>query len=121
MEEIYWLQRLGNLNTAMWSIFIIDIICLIVSLSAFFVFYDSEYNEKEFKFTKKVLKWIAPIAFVTLCGGVFIPTTNEMYAIYGIGGTIDYLKENETAKQLPDKVINALDKWIDRLNEDGNK
>lgn len=41
-----------------------------------------------------------------------------MYMIYGVGGTIDYLKDNETAKQLPDKVIVALDKYIDSLNED---
>lgn len=41
-----------------------------------------------------------------------------MYLIYGVGGTIDYLKDNETAKQLPDKVVIALDKYIDSLNED---
>ena len=37
--------------------------------------------------------------------------------IYGIGGTIDYIKSNETAKQLPDKCIKALDKLVDNLNE----
>lgn len=121
MEEIYWLQRLGSINTAMWVIFIFASICLIISFVSFLCFYESQYMDFEFKLAKKALKWLAPIVFVTLCGGIFIPTTKEMYAIYGIGGTIDYLKENEIAKQLPDKVINALDKWIDGLNEDNEK
>lgn len=33
-------------------------------------------------------------------------------------GTIDYVKSNETAKQLPDKCVKALDKWVDNLNEE---
>ena len=48
----------------------------------------------------------------------FIPTTNETLMIYGIGGTIDYIKSNDTAKQLPDKCIKALDKWADNINEE---
>lgn len=34
--------------------------------------------------------------------------------IYGVGGTIDYIKENHTAKQLPDKYIKILNKWTDK-------
>ena len=33
--------------------------------------------------------------------------------IYGVGSTIDYIKENPTAKQLPDKWVKILDKWVD--------
>ncbi|EXZ39654.1 putative membrane protein [Bacteroides fragilis str. 1007-1-F  len=38
----------------------------------------------------------------------------------GIGGTIDYIRQNETAKQLPDKCIKALDLFMDKVIEDGN-
>ena len=58
--------------------------------------------------------------FVTIIVGLinfFIPTTNETLIIYGIGGTLDYIKSNETAKQLPDKYIKTLNKWVDNLNE----
>ena len=44
--------------------------------------------------------------------------TNEALMIYCVGGTIDYVKSNKTAKQLPDKCIKALDKWVDNLNEE---
>ena len=59
--------------------------------------------------------------FVTIIAcliNLFIPTTNEALMVYGIGGTIDYIESNETAKQLPDKCIKALDKWVDNLNEE---
>ena len=48
--------------------------------------------------------------FVSVLINLFIPTTNQALLIYGVGGTIDYIKSNDTAKQLPDKCIKALDK-----------
>ena len=32
-----------------------------------------------------------------------------------------YIKSNDTAKQLPDKCINALDKWVDSYVKEENK
>ena len=49
---------------------------------------------------------------------VFIPTTKEMLLIYGVGGTIDYIKSNDTAKELPDKAVKALDKYLDEISKD---
>ena len=57
------------------------------------------------------------IIFASLLLSVFIPSKGELYMIYGLGNTIDYLKENPTAKQLPDKCIKAIDKWADNLKE----
>ena len=127
MEEIYWLQRLGSINTLMWVVFIISIIAFIIALIFFVYTHDDDLwldmdNQKYYKIlcikSMKTLIWIVSISCL---GGIFIPTTKEAYMIYGIGGTIDYLKENETAKQLPDKVIKALDNWIDGLSEDKEK
>ena len=61
--------------------------------------------------------------FVTIIVGLinfFIQTTNEALMVYGIGGTIDYIKSNKTAKQLPDKCIKALDKWVENLKKEEN-
>ena len=39
--------------------------------------------------------------------------------IIGIGGTIEYLKSNDTANKLPDKVIMAIDKlFYDTIEEE---
>ena len=47
-----------------------------------------------------------------MIGNIFIPDKKTLYVIYDIGGTLDYLKENKTAKQIPDKAILALDKYL---------
>ena len=47
--------------------------------------------------------------------------TNESLMIYCVGGTIDYVKSNKTAKQLPDKCVKALDKYLDNLTKEENQ
>ena len=46
---------------------------------------------------------------------VFVPTTNEMYTIIGIGGTYEYLKDNKDIKEIPDNTIKALKIWSENL------
>lgn len=59
--------------------------------------------------------------FVSVFINFFIPTTNQALLIYGAGGTIDYIKSNGTAKQLPDKCVKALDKYLDNINKEEEK
>lgn len=54
-----------------------------------------------------------PLFLIFLIGNTFIPTTKEAYLIYGVGGTIDYLRSDQTAKQIPHKV--AVDKYLEEL------
>ena len=61
------------------------------------------------------------VTLVLIVINIFIPTKNDALLIYGVGGTIDYIKSNDTAKQLPDKCVKALDKWVDSLNEDNKQ
>ena len=62
---------------------------------------------------------IATLVLIVI--NIFIPTTNEALLIYGVGGTIDYIKSNNTAKQLPDKCVKALDKYLDNINKEEEK
>ena len=48
-----------------------------------------------------------------------MPSQKNLLIIYGVGGTIDYLKENKDANKIPDKCVKALDKYLDdALKED---
>lgn len=58
-------------------------------------------------------------AFFTI-GSIIIPTQHELMVIYGLGGTIDYIKSNDKAKELPDKVVNALTRYIDYVEKEKN-
>lgn len=115
----------------MYDLFVVVLVIASVSsffLAAFAFYNDLEYKENGNKECKKeydplmgTLKKTLVAVVVSLLGVIFIPTKNELYAIYGIGGTIDYIRNNDTAKQLPDKVINALDKWIDDKTKEDKK
>lgn len=123
METIYWIQRSGALKGLCVGVLVLCFIVIIGLLIYRNIVLDSDYSPDKTKIADvwKNVRIFAVIAAVSALGYVFIPTTKEMYMIYGVGGTIDYLKENETAKQLPDKVVMALDKWVDSQIEDENK
>ena len=73
---------------------------------------------------KRYLKYSKVCILVTIVScviNVFIPTTNQALFIYGVGGTIDYIKSNDTAKQIPDKCVKALDKYLDNLTKEENQ
>ena len=118
METIYWIQRLGYINTVAWIVFGFSIVSMIVS----FVIIGSNYEfidtlnecERWYNVGKKGIKVSSWVLGISLLFGIFIPSEKDLYIIYGVGGTIDYIRNNDTAKQLPDKVINALDAWVDK-------
>lgn len=118
MSDLYWITVLGNLKiTSAALAFTLGITLLILIIG--YSVSSSTYREKNtFEFCKKHIKRLLLPFFITLFGVIFIPSTEELYLIYGVGGTIDYLKDNPTAKQLPDKCIKAIDKWVDSVNKE---
>lgn len=79
------------------------------------------YYMQRFKMSLSYFKRFIFVAIIACLINFFIPTTNEALMIYGVGSTIDYVKSNETAKQLPDKYIKALDKWAENLTKEENQ
>jgi uncharacterized membrane protein len=77
-------------------------------------------EESGVRLTTKLMKIFVPILTISLLVEIFVPTTKEALVIYGVGGTVDYIKANPTAKKLPDKCINALDKWVDSFSAEKN-
>ena len=69
----------------------------------------------------KWLKRFVVCGVIAAMANIFIPTTKELLYIYGVGGTIDYIKTNDTAKQLPDKCIKALDRFADKYIDEPEK
>jgi hypothetical protein len=113
MSELYWLTRLEYIQNFLVIVMSASGIAMFIS----FVLWLASCYEDE---TKKSLLWLK-CAFTTLVISslifVFVPSTKEALLIWGVGSTIDYVQENETAKQLPDKCINALNDWVDSLSD----
>ena len=129
MNEVYWITRLDAISDFLTIIAIVSFLISVV-MAAFAMynrFEADDYAEggkyyncymQRFKIFLKYFKRSILVIIVSCVINVFIPTKNDALLIYGVGGTIDYIKSNDTAKQLPDKCIKALDKWVENLNEE---
>ena len=122
MEEIYWLTRLDGINGFFNVMTVFGIVFTVISIVGYIVTKNDDYVDDCWKeLWIKLFKYCLPTTIIITLLFIFTPTTKEALMIWGIGGTIDYVKSNETAKQLPDKCIKALDKWVDSLDEEEKK
>lgn len=132
MNEIYWITRLTCICNFLTAVAVVSF--LISAFTVVFVVcnrieannYEKggenwNYYMQRFKMFLSYFKRFIFVAIIACLINFFIPTTNEALMIYGVGGTIDYVKSNETAKQLPDKYIKALDKWAENLTKEENQ
>lgn len=116
MNEMYWITRLDGLLIAI--VVPMVILLFVAALSALFAWdVDFDGDEKRKRHRKRAII-CGSIGFLLLIVQAFIPTTNQALIIYGVGGTIDYVKSSDKAKQLPDKAIIALDKYLESINEE---
>lgn len=110
MSEIYWISRLDyicNLFIALSIIF--GVIVVVGGFTLTIVNKSEEDYPTILKIVKKSLLMLSCSILVT----VFLPNTKQAYIIWGLGGTIDYIRSNETIQKLPDKTVQCLDKFID--------
>ena len=114
---MYWITVLSALDNLTLGLMIVcGILFIGFTIAALVNHFD---NEPDIEHTCKVWSIITGfLFFINAMATVFLPNKTELYAIYGIGGTIDYLKDNPDAKALPDKTIKMLnlmaDEFIDK-------
>lgn len=116
MSEIYWISRLDyicGLFIALTSIF------GVITIVGGFALIGMDKSDNDYPTILKIVKRSILILGFSLLGVIFLPDTKQAYMIWGLGGTIDYIKNNETVQKLPDKTVQCLDKFLDEyLNEE---
>ena len=121
MSEIYWITVLGSLRTAALIIFAmatgVTIICVCILFSTMSAYDTDEIDEIAKRKVKKITVFSAIAEFILVIAMIFIPSKQDMYLIYGVGNVIDYCQDNPKVKELPDKAVEALDIWLDMVNE----
>lgn len=116
MSDLYWIFTLGGLHNFFAA-------CLVISIGMFICFFiiTAVADSKGDGDTQEKALNIAAASFIVviLCTllTIFIPSKKELYMIYGVGSTIEYLKSNPNAKELPDKCVKALERWADEDKE----
>ena len=114
MWEVYLISRLDGVVIASWILFAVFALVLVIAIAAIIIENDS-YSpcEKSLKLllkTKKIsLFFIIPCFLI----GLFLPNKNDALAIMGVGTVVDYVQENKTLQEMPDKCVQALDIWLD--------
>lgn len=127
MSEIYWITRLDLISCWLVTFAVISGVIAFISLCCY-IANRCDYEEHEWEVSKNWMSFFSKIFksstfcfFLFLISSILTPKTKEAMLIFGIGSTIDYVKQNDTLKQIPDKCINALDAWVDTLTEKESK
>ena len=118
METMYWITRLDALNITFGILLIISIFGTIAFIVANIISATSEFEDvrEGAKMVKQKLTLFVVIFIISMIGCIFTPNTNEALVIYGVGGTLEWVKDNDNAKQLPDKAVEALSLYLDNIN-----
>lgn len=118
METMYWITRLDALNITFGILLIISIFGTIAFIIANIISATSEFEDvrEGAKMVKQKLALFVVIFIISMIGCIFTPNTNEALVIYGVGETLEWIKDNDKAKQLPDKAIEALSLYLDNIN-----
>lgn len=127
MDEFYWFTRLDSINSMSYIFMIVSGVFFCTGLLFYIVgkvaknydFIDDD-TEVLIGIAKKGIKICISIFMISMLLNIFVPTTKDAFVIWGIGGSIDYLKSNEKIIELPDKCIKALDKFIEEYAEEDN-
>lgn len=115
MAELYWINVIGNLHI------IFCVMAVLFGVALFFISYAYINDAFETEYVENAKWWIKKFIFAFLIDVLLltlVPSKKDLYIIYGVGTTINYLQENTTVNKLPDKVVNALDEMIDNYIKD---
>lgn len=120
---VYWITRLNGLKLCLELIGILlianSIIWLIIAIYSHADAHGLRDEEKLTKLYKKhiiISTCLLVISIIMLISTVFIPDTKEMCAIK----VLPLIAQNDNVKQLPDKVVNLANEWIDELSPKKN-
>lgn len=78
----------------------------------------TNWTENNIALVKRIRNTMLKIFIPFLTLGVFLPNSKQAAIIFSVGQTIEYVKGNEKLKELPDKAVMCLDKFISEYLEE---
>lgn len=115
MEEIYWITRLDAISAVATISLIIGLAGTIVAVMCTIAGLQEDVEESPRRIGRFLANIFPAVLAVGIIIRIFVPTTKEALVIYAVGGGLDYLRADSTAQQLPKKVIDACDAYLDEL------
>lgn len=119
----YWVLYLCSIADSVHTLLmVLSIVGLIVSVILFFmsVVLSAMCAERELvakgvkKSGVKRKHFVIPTAIAAvLC--VLTPSTNQCYAIFGVGATLHYVNHSEEVQRIPDNAMKAVNCYLESL------
>ena len=117
MWLIYLITILDNLQCISMVLSLLGLFGTILTCLACIIDEDERKDSLVIKLRKLSIIFLSVFAPIAL----FVPNSKQAAAIFAVGTTIEYVQNNEKIKELPDKAILCLDKFIDEyLKEENN-
>jgi hypothetical protein len=60
-------------------------------------------------------KYVIVPAFIIMMLAVLTPSTNQCYAIFGVGATLHYVNHSEEVQKIPDNAMKAVNRYLESL------
>lgn len=109
-SEMYWLTRMSHLHSGVfWAGFFIAIAAAVSTMLSLCIYADVSEKDGIKLFIPSIICLI--LSILVAVSSAFIPTTKEMCAIKAIPVIVN----NEQVQELPNKVIELANEWIDEL------
>lgn len=112
MNELYWISVIGKLHIAFGVSIGISLLFL-----AFVILGEGDVDEDS-KSISYTCKFYMICALVFALCTILTPNKKELYLIYGAGTILDYCEGDSKVKEIPDKAIEALNRYLDSIAED---
>lgn len=115
MSEIYWITRLDYIQGFAVAGLALGSFLLLIWIVVRAV---DARDEREMR--RALFRWMITIVATSSVALTFIPSTKEMLLIWAAGGSLEYITNNETIKQLPDKCVQAIDALLNEYIGESN-
>ena len=115
MSEIYWITRLDYIQG-----FAVAGLALGSFLLLIWIVVRAVDGRDESEMRRALFRWMITIVATSSVALTFIPSTKEMLLIWAAGGSLEYITNNETIKQLPDKCVQAIDALLNEYIGESN-
>lgn len=117
MWLIYLITILDNVQCVSMILSVLGLLGTILTYAASIIDEDSASDIAVMRLRKLSIIFLSIFAPIAL----FVPNSKQAAMIFTIGTTIEYVQNNEKIKELPDKAVLCLDKFIDEyLKEENN-
>jgi hypothetical protein len=117
---LYLIESADSIGLVFFILTILSAVAMVIMAIVTAMYTEENETLKDY-YAKLLMKSMYMFAICLLIFA-FIPRTSSLYKIIGIGSVLEYVNNNEEAKQLPDNAIKAINYYLEQIpKENVNK